>query len=99
MEHYSVLTANDGIEGLEKLKEQRFDLIITDIHMPRMDGLTFVENLRKDDRHSAAPVIVVSSDENEERRREFKRVGADRFIIKSDFDRGNLVREVKELIG
>ena len=99
VEHYSVSTASDGIEGLEQLKEQRFDLIITDIHMPRMDGLTFVENLRKDDRHSSVPVIVVSSDENESSKKDFQKVGADKFIIKSDFDRGNLVREVKELIG
>ncbi len=99
VEHYSVSTANDGIEGLEKLKEQRFDLIITDIHMPRMDGLTFIENLRKDERHSSAPVIVVSSDDNEQNRRESRKAGANRFIIKSDFDRGNLVKEVKDLIG
>lgn len=99
VEHYSVSTASDGIEGLEQLKEQRFDLIITDIHMPRMDGLTFVENLRKDERHSSVPVIVVSSDDNKDRRKEFQNCGADRFIIKSDFDRGNLIKEVKELIG
>lgn len=99
LEHYDVSTATDGIDGLEKLKEQRFNLIITDIHMPRMDGLTFVENLRKDERYAQTPIIVVSSDEDEERRRSFRKSGADRFIVKSDFDRGNLIREVKELIG
>jgi len=99
LEHYDVFTATDGIDGLEKLKEQRFNLIITDIHMPRMDGLTFVENLRKDERYRETPVIVISSDDDQQKKRQFREAGADRFIIKADFDRGNLVREVKELIG
>ncbi len=99
LEHYDVFTAVDGIDGLEKLKEQRFSLIITDIHMPRMDGLTFLENLRKDERYATTPVIVISSDENQAGQSRFREAGADRFIIKSDFDRGNLLKEVKELIG
>lgn len=99
LEHYDVATATDGIDGLEKLKEQRFNLIITDIHMPRMDGLTFVENLRKDERYTDTPIIVISSDDDETKRRRFRDAGANSFIIKADFDRGNLIREVKDLIG
>ncbi len=99
LEHYDVFTAVDGIDGLDKLKEQRFSLIITDIHMPRMDGLTFLENLRKDERYAATPVIVISSDENQAGQQRFREAGANRFIVKSDFDRGNLLKEVKELIG
>jgi len=99
LEHYDVTTATDGIDGLEKLKQQHFNLIITDIQMPRMDGLTFIENLRHDARYSKTPVIVISSDEDEEKRQQFTKVGADQFLLKSDFDRGNLVMEVKQLIG
>lgn len=99
LENYYVGTAVDGIDGLEKIKEQRYHLIITDIHMPRMDGLTFVENLRKDDEYRNTPVIVVSSDENQEKQKQFEDVGANAFIIKSEFDRGNLIKEVKEQIG
>lgn len=99
LENYNVGTAVDGIDGLEKIKEQKYHLIITDIHMPRMDGLTFVENLRKDDDYKNTPVIVVSSDENPEKKMQFEKVGANAFIIKSEFDRGNLIKEVKEQIG
>lgn len=99
LENYAVTTAVDGIDGLDKLKEQKYHLIITDIHMPRMDGLTFVENLRKDENYRQVPIIVVSSDEDPEKRRRFEVVGANAFIVKADFDRGNLVARVKDLIG
>lgn len=99
LEDYAVETAGDGIEGLDQLKEQRFHLIITDIKMPRMDGLTFVENLRRDDQHGQTPVIVVSSVDDPEIRRQFTDRGADAFIVKSEFDRGNLVQAVRSLIG
>jgi two-component system chemotaxis sensor kinase CheA len=98
LENYNVTTAVDGIDGLEKLKEQRYDLIITDIHMPRMDGLTLVENLRKDETYQATPIIIVSSDEDPEKRHKFEMAGASSYIVKSEFDRGNLIREVKTLI-
>ncbi len=99
LENYNVTTAVDGIDGLQKLKEQQYHLIITDIHMPRMDGLTFVENLRKDEKCRNIPIIVVSSDEDPEKRNKFEAVGANAFIVKSEFDRGNLVKEVRDLIG
>ncbi len=99
LENYTVETAADGIEGLDRLKEQRFHLIITDIKMPRMDGLTFVENLRRDDGNRGTPVIVVSSVDDPDTRRQFMEKGANGFIVKSEFDRGNLIQEVKALIG
>lgn len=98
-ENYNVETAVDGINGLEKVKERYFHLIITDIEMPRMDGLTFIENLRKDEKYKNTPVIVVSSKYNYELKEQFKRIGVTSYIIKSDFDRGNLLEEVKKLIG
>jgi two-component system chemotaxis sensor kinase CheA len=99
LENYTVETAADGIEGLDRLKEQRFHLIITDIKMPRMDGLTFVENLRRDDGNRGTPVIVVSSVDDPDTRRRFMEKGANGFIVKSEFDRGNLIQEVRRLIG
>ena len=99
LENYNVVTANDGIEGLEKLGERHFDLIVTDIKMPRMGGLAFVENLRKQDEYQQTPVIVVSSVQDPEVKKAFVSKGANSFIVKSDFDRGNLVSEVKNFIG
>ncbi len=99
LENYQVSTAVDGIDGLEKLKEQHYHLIVTDINMPRMDGLTFVENLRKTEAYANVPVVVISSNENAESRRLFRNAGATSFIVKSDFERENLVETVKALIG
>ncbi|MDM8523237.1 response regulator [Desulfococcaceae bacterium HSG8] len=99
LENYNVVTANDGIDGLEKLGEQHFDLIVTDINMPRMDGLAFVENLRQQDEYGQTPVIVVSSVSDPEIKKKFASKGANSFIVKSDFDRGNLIYEVRNLIG
>ncbi|MBI9108400.1 MAG: response regulator [Spirochaetales bacterium] len=98
-ENYSVDTAVDGIEALEKTKAQYYHLIITDIQMPRMDGYTFVENLRKNEKYSQTPIIVVSSLDTAEVKERFIKLGASSFIVKSDFERGNLMDEVKKLIG
>lgn len=99
IEDYQVSTAVDGIDGLDKLREQRYHLIVTDIAMPRMDGLTFVENLRKLEGYEGTPVIVVSSEDDEGRRRSFREAGATSFIVKSEFERENLLERVKALIG
>jgi two-component system chemotaxis sensor kinase CheA len=99
LEQYQVSTAVDGIDGLEKLREQHYHLIVTDINMPRMDGLTFVGNLRNIAAYQDIPVIVVSSDEDPVLRRKFMDSGASSFIVKSEFERGNLVETVKSLIG
>ncbi len=99
LENYNVITAIDGIDGLEKADEQYYHLIITDIQMPRMDGLTFVDNLRKREKYMNTPIIVVSSADDEKMRLDFKKVNVNSFIIKSEFERGNLLDEVKLLIG
>ena len=99
LEQYQVATAVDGIDGLEKLREQHYHLIVTDVNMPRMDGLTFVGNLRNIAAYHDIPVVVVSSDEDPELRRRFMGSGATSFIVKSEFERENLVETVKSLIG
>ncbi len=99
LENYHVETAVDGVEGLEKLGTQQFDLIITDIKMPRMDGLAFVDNLRENPAYAHTPIIVVSSVEDPEVKQQFVSRGVRSQIIKSDFERGNLVAEVNKLLG
>jgi len=99
LENYNVITAIDGIDGLEKADEQYYHLIITDIQMPRMDGLTFVDNLRKREKYMNTPIIVVSSADDEKMRSDFKKIKVNSFIVKSEFERGNLLDEVKLLIG
>lgn len=98
VEDYKVDTAVDGIDALEKLKLKKYDVIVTDIKMPRMDGCVLIENIRRQELNKDTPVIVVSSVYETETRERFMNAGANAFIVKSDFERGNLVSTVKELI-
>ncbi len=99
LEDYKVLTASDGIEGLERLRQQNVDLIITDINMPRMDGFTFIENLKKITDYRNIPIIIVSTYNNEEYKQKGRPLGVEGYIIKSSFDQNNLISTVQKLIG
>jgi chemotaxis protein histidine kinase CheA/CheY-like chemotaxis protein len=96
---YQVVTAGDGEEALEKTRGESYDLVITDVEMPRMDGFTLTERLRGDERYRAVPIIIVTSLEKEADRLRGISAGADAYIVKRDFDQSNLVEIVRGLIG
>lgn len=97
-EGYTVETAVDGIEALEMLKTRNFHLVVTDLNMPRMDGVTLVQNLKRDERYRDIPVIVVSSEKDAVKRKTLAGLGATSFLDKADFDRGDLAQEVHRLL-
>lgn len=97
LDGYSVVMAVDGIDAMEKMRDQYFHLILTDINMPRMDGKTLIENVRRQEKFSNTPIIVVSSETAENAALIQK--GANAIFDKRDFDRGSLLEKVKELIG
>ncbi|HBD95142.1 MAG: hypothetical protein A2015_06275 [Spirochaetes bacterium GWF1_31_7] len=92
-------TATDGIDALEKLKESTFHLIITDTAMPRMDGLTFIENCRKIPGYEKTPVIVLSSSKKTQRLDDYIAAGANSIHYKSNFDRDIFLGDIKKLLG
>ncbi len=96
---YKVNLAGDGIEALEKIKELKYDLVITDVEMPRLDGFSLTERLRKDEEYKHTPIIIVTSREKEEDKRRGIQVGADAYIVKGAFDQTNLLETVQNLIG
>ena len=59
---FRVVQAVDGVAALETLKQERPDLIITDVNMPRLDGLSFIEEARKDKAHRATPILVLTTE-------------------------------------
>ena len=63
-----VTEADDGVDGLRKLAGQRFDLIITDINMPIMDGLKLVKRIRSDEVHKDVPIIIITTEGSQEDR-------------------------------
>jgi two-component system, chemotaxis family, chemotaxis protein CheY len=74
--------AGDGQEGLWKARLTTHDLVITDLHMPRMDGLDFLRQLRKLPGYATVPVLVLTSDPSRERLRESRQAGASGWLIK-----------------
>ena len=96
---YEVSVAVDGMDGWNALRGEHFDLLITDIDMPRMDGIELVTLLRRDSRLQSLPVMVVSYKDREEDRRRGLDAGADYYLAKASFHDDALLDAVVELIG
>lgn len=96
---YQVAVAVDGMDGWNALRAEDFDLLITDIDMPRMDGIELVTLLRRDTRLQSLPVMVVSYKDREEDRRRGLDAGADYYLAKASFHDDALLDAVAELIG
>lgn len=77
-----VTEAEDGVDGLRKLAAQRFDLVITDINMPIMDGLKLVKRIRSDEVHKDTPIIVITTEGSHEDRQRAMALGATAYITK-----------------
>jgi len=96
---YTVETADDGQEALEKTRNTIYDLIITDVEMPRLDGFSLTEKLRSDQRYLSVPIIIVTSLEKDVDRKRGIMAGADAYIVKKAFDQSNLLDTIRTLIG
>jgi two-component system chemotaxis sensor kinase CheA len=96
---YQVITAENGLDAIEKLDQHQVDLVVTDIHMPHMDGLALTERIRGRRETSSLPVVVVTSLGREEDRLLGLRAGADAYLIKSSFDQRVLIDTIETLLG
>ena len=77
-----VVEAVDGVDGLNKAKETTFDLIITDINMPNMDGITLVNELRALPQYAKSPILVLTTERSDEMKTKGKSSGATGWIVK-----------------
>lgn len=96
---YLVEVAVDGMEGWNLVREGHFDLVITDIDMPRLDGFELVRRIKADVRLHTLPIVIVSYKDREEDRLRGLEVGANHFLAKSSFHDDTLIQVVRELIG
>jgi two-component system sensor histidine kinase and response regulator WspE len=96
---YEVEVAVDGMDGWNAARTGRFDLVITDIDMPRMDGFELVALIGRDAALRATPVVVVSYKDRPEDRRRGLEAGAARYLTKGSFHDDTLVQTVADLIG
>ena len=92
----SVVEADDGVDGLKKLAQGRFDIIITDINMPIMDGLKLVKRIRSDAIHKDVPMIITTEGAEEDRQRALQ-LGANSYITKP-IQAPQVISKVKELL-
>lgn len=95
---YRVKTAVDGVDAMTVLKTEDFDLVVSDIDMPRMDGFDLTAKIRGDEKLSELPLVLVTSLESREHRERGVEVGANAYIAKSSFDQSNLLETIERLI-
>lgn len=96
---YLVEVAVDGMEGWNLIREGGFDLVISDIDMPRLNGLELVRRMKADNRLQALPVVIVSYKDRDEDRMRGLEAGANHYLAKSSFHDDSLLQAVRELIG
>jgi two-component system chemotaxis response regulator CheY len=92
-----VTEADDGVDGLRKLAAGRFDIILTDINMPIMDGLKLIQRVRKDANHKDTPIVVITTEGGREDRERALRLGANAYITKP-IQAPRVMATVKELL-
>lgn len=95
---YEVLTANDGVEALALLETEPFDLVVSDIEMPRINGFELVEWIRQSSVYGHVPVVLVTSLESKEHRERGLKVGADAYIVKSGFEQAHLLEVIRQYV-
>lgn len=95
---YEVITAVDGANAFTLAKSEEFDLVVSDVDMPRMNGFELTKKMRDDKKLSEIPVVLITALETREDMERGMEAGADAYIIKSSFDQGNLLEIIKKLI-
>ncbi len=95
---YDVVTAVDGIDALTILKTEPFDLLVSDVDMPRMNGFELTAKVRADKKLGELPLVLVTALGSSRDREYGIEVGANAYIVKSDFDQGNLLEIIQRLL-
>jgi two-component system sensor histidine kinase and response regulator WspE len=96
---YEVEVAVDGMDGWNAVRTNHYDLVVTDVDMPRLDGIEFVSLIKRDARLQNLPVMIVSYKDREEDRRRGLEAGADYYLTKGSFHDETLLQAIADLIG
>lgn len=95
---HTVVDAVDGVDALNKAKQQAFNLVITDVNMPNMDGITLIAELRKLPAYKFTPLLMLTTESAPEKKQAGKAAGATGWIVKP-FNPDQLLATVNKVIG
>lgn len=95
---FDAVEACDGVDALQKAKSIKFDLIISDINMPNMDGITLVGELRALPEYKGVPILLLTTESDAEKKKQGKSAGATGWLVKP-FDPQQLIGTVKKVMG
>ena len=96
---YLVDTAVDGLDALDRMVDNQYDLIVSDVEMPRMDGFELCRTLKNNEGYKDIPVVMVTALQKEEDKRRGIEVGAAAYLVKSAFEQTNLLDTIERLVG
>ena len=97
-EGFTVTTAVDGMDGLEKLYSTPVDLVISDVNMPRMDGFTFIKNVREQEAYRDLPIVILSTEGQEKDIQQGMNLGANLYMVKPA-QPDKMVKNIRMLLG
>lgn len=95
---YEIIEASDGADALGKARAKSAHMVVTDLNMPNMDGLTLIRELRKLPEYKGIPILFLTTESDEDKKREAKAAGATGWITKP-FKQEQLLAVVKKVIG
>lgn len=95
---YAVTEAGDGVEGLQKAGDSQFDLVVTDLNMPNMDGLTMIREMRKLPAYCGTPIIFLTTESDDAMKVQAKAAGATGWLVKP-FVPDQLIRVARKVLG
>ena len=93
---FRVVQAEDGLHGLDVLRQETPQVVITDINMPRMDGFGFIEAVRQDAKYRAVPILVLTTEIDDDKKMRARRAGATGWIVKP-FDPVKLIAAIRRV--
>jgi two-component system chemotaxis response regulator CheY len=95
---YTVTEAEDGVDGINKANAGQFDLIVTDLNMPNMDGLTMIKELRAMPAYCGTPIIFLTTESDDAMKQQAKAAGATGWLVKP-FVPDQLIRVARKVLG
>lgn len=97
-EGFEVLSAYDGDQGLSLMKDTHPDLVLLDIMMPKLNGMQFLSQVKKDHGTSSIPVVVLTNLAGTQNAQKALLLGAKCYLVKSDFTPDEIVKKIKEIL-